>query len=63
MPVVGTPSLDGIGSIYGGALEISNVKVVTERINMIEIWRAYEMNSKAISSADKMLQYASKIFN
>lgn len=60
VPVVGTPGLDGIGSVYGGSLETSNVNVVTELINMIETQRAYEMNPKAISTADQMLQYASQ---
>ncbi|RKZ91221.1 MAG: flagellar basal-body rod protein FlgG [Gammaproteobacteria bacterium] len=56
-PVVGVPGLDGVGTIIGGALEQSNVNVVTELINMIETQRAYEMNSKAISTADEMLQF------
>ena len=60
VPVVGTPGLDGIGNVYGGSLETSNVNVVTELINMIETQRAYEMNSKAISTADQMLQYSSQ---
>ena len=55
--VVGVPGLDGVGTIIGGALEQSNVNVVTELINMIETQRAYEMNSKAISTADEMLQF------
>ncbi|HDY85599.1 hypothetical protein LCGC14_0650050 [marine sediment metagenome] len=58
--ITGTPGLDGLGSVVGGALETSNVNVVTELINMIETQRAYEMNSKAISTADQMLQYASQ---
>ncbi|OUR72925.1 flagellar basal-body rod protein FlgG [Methylophaga sp. 41_12_T18] len=56
----GTPGLTGLGTTIGGALETSNVNVVTELINMIETQRAYEMNSKAISTADQMLQYASQ---
>lgn len=56
----GTPGLTGLGSVIGGALETSNVNVVTELINMIETQRAYEMNSKAISTADQMLQYAAQ---
>lgn len=60
VPIVGTPGLDGLGSLVGGALETSNVNVVSELINMIETQRAYEMNSKAISTADQMLQYASQ---
>jgi len=58
--ITGTPGLTGLGSVIGGALETSNVNVVTELINMIETQRAYEMNSKAISTADQMLQYASQ---
>lgn len=58
--VTGTPGLTGLGTVVGGALETSNVNVVTELINMIETQRAYEMNSKAISTADQMLQYASQ---
>jgi len=34
------------------------VNTVEELVNMIETQRAYEMNSKAISTADQMLQYA-----
>mgnify|MGYP000507146077 FL=1 len=59
-PILGTPGLDGFGTTVGGALETSNVNVVTELINMIETQRAYEMNSKAISTSDQMLQYASQ---
>jgi flagellar basal-body rod protein FlgG len=53
----GTPGLNGLGSIAQGALESSNVNVVEELVNMIETQRAYEMNSKAISTTDQMLQY------
>ena len=56
----GTPGQTGLGAVTSGALETSNVNVVTELINMIETQRAYEMNSKAISTADQMLQYASQ---
>lgn len=59
-PIIGTPGLDGFGTTVGGALETSNVNVVTELIYMIETQRAYEMNSKAISTSDQMLQYASQ---
>jgi flagellar basal-body rod protein FlgG len=59
-PTVGTPGLTGIGTTLGGSIETSNVSVVSELINMIETQRAYEMNSKAISTADQMLQYANQ---
>ena len=53
----GTPGLNGLGSLVQGALEGSNVNVVAELVNMIETQRAYEMNSKAISTNDQMMQY------
>ena len=54
---VGTAGLEGLGMINQGFLETSNVNVVEEMVNMIETQRAYEINSKAISTADQMLQY------
>ena len=53
----GTPGLNGLGSLDQGSLEGSNVNVVSELVNMIETQRAYEMNSKAISTNDQMMQY------
>lgn len=56
-PQTGTPGLNGIGSLAQGSLESSNVNVVEEMVSMIETQRAYEMNSKAISTTDQMLQF------
>ncbi len=56
-PQVGTPNSNGLGSISQGSLESSNVNVVEELVDMIEAQRAYELNSKAISTSDQMLQY------
>ncbi len=56
-PQTGTPGANGLGVIQEGALETSNVNTVTELVNMIECQRAYEMNSKAITATDQMLQY------
>ncbi len=53
----GTPGINGLGMIEQGSLESSNVNVVEELVTMIETQRAYEMNSKAISTTDQMLQY------
>jgi flagellar basal-body rod protein FlgG len=58
-PQAGTPGLNGLGTLIQGSLESSNVNTVEELVNMIETQRAYEMNSKAISTADQMLQYVS----
>lgn len=59
-PTNGTPGQEGLGLLAQGALESSNVNVVEELVNMIETQRAYEMNSKAISTTDQMLQYVSQ---
>ncbi len=59
-PQAGTPGLAGLGTLVQGALESSNVNVVEELVNMIETQRAYEMNSKAISTVDQMLQFVSQ---
>ncbi len=56
-PQPGTPGLNGLGSVIQGALETSNVNVVEEMVNMIETQRAYEINSKAIETADEMLRF------
>ena len=55
----GTPGSPGLGTLQQGFLEGSNVNVVEELVTMIETQRAYEMNSKAISTTDQMLQYVS----
>ena len=59
-PQVGTPGLDGRGSLRQGSLEGSNVNVVQELVDMIETQRAYEVNSKMISANDEMLRNANQ---
>jgi flagellar basal-body rod protein FlgG len=54
----GTPGLAGLGTLSQGTLEMSNVSIVTEMVNMITAQRAYEVNSKAIQTADNMLSIA-----
>jgi flagellar basal-body rod protein FlgG len=56
-PQTGTPGATGLGTVQQGSLETSNVNTVTELVNMIECQRAYEMNSKAITTSDQMLEY------
>lgn len=48
-------------SVIQGYLEGSNVQVVDEMVNMIVAQRAYEMNSKAITASDEMLQQANNL--
>lgn len=56
-PQVGVPGQNGLGQIKQGALESSNVNIAEELVNMIETQRAFETNTKAISSSDQMLQF------
>jgi flagellar basal-body rod protein FlgG len=58
-PVPGNPGVDNYGTIAQGTLEMSNVNVVDEMINMINVERAYEISSKVIQSGDDMLAMVS----
>ena len=60
-PQQGTPGTNGLGFIKQGFLESSNINVVEELVNMIQTQRAYEMNSKAISTTDQMLAKLSQL--
>jgi flagellar basal-body rod protein FlgG len=60
-PLAGQPGVDGFGTIAQGYLEMSNVSVVEEMVQMIVGQRAYEANSKAIQTADEMLQMANNV--
>ena len=60
-PTTGNPGSDGLGTINQGFIELSNVNVVEEMVNMIVSQRAYELNSKAIQTADEMLQMANNV--
>ena len=51
-----TPGTNGAGNLSQGYTETSNVNVVEELVNMIQTQRAYEINSKAITTSDQMLQ-------
>lgn len=60
-PIVGNPAEDDFGQIRQGMLENSNVNVVEEITNLIAAQRAYEMNSKVITTSDEMLQTATQL--
>ena len=55
-PTTSTPGNNGLGTLSQGYVETSNVNVVEELVNMIQTQRAYEINSKAVSTSDQMLQ-------
>ncbi|SDX44775.1 flagellar basal-body rod protein FlgG [Marinobacter mobilis] len=56
-PQEGEAGINGLGAIEQGTIESSNVEVVEELVNMITTQRAYEMNSKVVSTTDEMLQF------
>lgn len=56
-----TPGTNGTGVLMQGFVETSNVNVVEEMVNMIQTQRAYEINSKAITTSDQMLQKISQL--
>jgi flagellar basal-body rod protein FlgG len=56
-----TPGTNGVGVLMQGFVETSNVNVVEEMVNMIQTQRAYEINSKAITTSDQMLQKISQL--
>jgi flagellar basal-body rod protein FlgG len=59
--VEGVPGENNVGTIAQGYLEMSNVEIVDEMVNMIVGQRAYEANSKAITTSDSMLQMANQL--
>jgi flagellar basal-body rod protein FlgG len=60
-PEAGTPGENGFGELAQESLEMSNVKVVEEMVNLIVAQRAYEVNSKAVQSADEMMQQSNNL--
>ena len=60
-PTTGNPDTEGFGTVMQSAVENSNVNIVAEMTTLISAQRAYEMNSKVISSADDMLASLNQI--
>ena len=54
-PIEGTPGTAGFATVAQGSLELSNVDVVDEMVNLIIAQRAYEINSRAVQTADDMM--------
>ena len=55
-PQVNNPTSNGLGSLNQNFIETSNVNVAEELVNMIVAQRAFELNSRAITTSDQMLQ-------
>ncbi|HYC73810.1 flagellar basal-body rod protein FlgG [Brevundimonas sp.] len=58
---VGSPGEVGFGELLQGYTEASNVDAVAEISALIIAQRAYEMNSKVITTADQMLSVAGQV--
>lgn len=56
VPQYGGPSDDGFGVVRSGFMEMSNVDLATEFTEMIVASRAYQANSRSITTSDEMLQ-------
>lgn len=60
-PLIASPGQDGVGVIRQGFLESANVDVVKEMVSLIEAQRAYEINSKMVTTSEDMLQIANNL--
>ncbi len=60
-PQIANPGETGVGVLTQNFLETSNVNVAEELVNMIVTQRAYELNSRAITTSDQMLQRLTQI--
>ena len=55
-PIFNTPGVNGAGTILSGALEMSNVDFADEFTEMIVSQRAFQANTKIITTSDEILQ-------
>ena len=60
-PIVGNPTTDQLGNLRQGMVELSNVALVNEMVDLITAQRAYEANSKSISTTDEMLDIVNRL--
>ena len=59
-PTTGLPGEDAFGLVSQGALEESNVNIAEELVNLILAQRAFEANTRVISSADEILRFVTQ---
>ena len=53
---VGTPDSSGLGRVLSSSLELSNVDLATEFVKMISAQRAFQANSRVITTTDELMQ-------
>lgn len=55
-PILGVAKAGGFGTIYGSSLELSSVDLSQQFVDMIQNQRAYQANSKIVTTVDGMLE-------
>ena len=60
-PIYGHPGEEGLGMVMQSYLEKSNVDVAQEMIDLIVAQRAYEINSKAVKTADELMSMTNNL--
>jgi flagellar basal-body rod protein FlgG len=60
-PIEGLANSEAFGALQQGMLESSNVQLVNSMVDLITAQRAYESNSKALSTTDQMLQQVNQL--
>lgn len=60
---VANPTTEQFGQLRQGMIELSNIKLVNEMVDLITAQRAYEANSKAITTTDSMLDTVNRLKN
>jgi flagellar basal-body rod protein FlgG len=60
-PIQGQPGYEGFATTIHKFLEMSNVSLVREMVNLITAQRAYELNSRSVTTRDNMLATATQL--
>jgi len=58
---IGTPGTNGLGSLISNGLELSNVDLAQEFVSLISSQRAFQVNSRLITTADQMYADAANL--
>ncbi len=60
-PIDGFPGEDGLGEVFSGWLEASNVDIATEMTSLVLATRAYQLNVSAYQTLEQMLSDANQL--
>jgi flagellar hook protein FlgE len=59
--LAGTPGQNGFGSLVAGSLELSTVELAREFVSLISLQRAFQVNSRVITTAEQMYSIAAEL--